>query len=101
MTDYETRGERAALEAAFDQLHGEHSGSTGEVSTVISVRLRGDELPLVKQAAGAANLPLYTFIRQAALSAAGWLDLRAVTARGEAIQDEARKLAALLHGDTA
>ncbi len=101
MTDYKTRDERAALEADFDQLPGEQSSSTGEVSTVVSVRLRGNELSIVEQAASAANLPLSTFIRQAALGAAGSLDVRAVTARVEAIQNEARKLAALLHGDAA
>jgi len=101
MTDYKTRNDRAALEADFGQLPGEQSSPAGEVSTVVSVRLRGDELSIVEQAASAANLPLSTFIRQAALGAAGSLDVRAVTARVEAIQNEARKLAALLHGDAA
>lgn len=63
--------------------------------------LRGDELAAVEQAAGAANLPLSTFIRQAALGAANALDVRAVSARAETIQSEARKLIALLHGDAA
>ena len=99
MTNYESRDERAALEAAFDQLPGEQRSSSGEVSTVVSVRLRGDELSVVERAASAANLPLSTFIRQAALGASGSLDVRAVTARVEAIQNEARKLVALLHGE--
>ena len=99
MTDYETRGERAALEADFEQTPAERNNPKGDVSTVISVRLREDELSIVEQAASAANLPLSTFIRHAALGAAGTLDVRAVTARVEAIQKEARKLAALLHGD--
>ena len=93
--------DRAALEADFDRLPGEQSSRAGEVSTLVSVRLREDELSIVEQAASAANLPLSTFIRQAALGAAGSLDIRAVTARVEAIQNEARKLAALLHGDAA
>ena len=101
MTDYETRDDRAALEADFERSPAEQRSPTGEVSTVVSVRLRGDELSIVEQAASAANLPLSTFIRQAALGAAGSLDIRAVTARVEAIQNEARKLAALLHGDAA
>lgn len=101
MSNYETRDERAALEADLDQLPADESSSTGEVSTVISVRLRGDELTAVEQAADAANLPLSTFIRQAALGAANSLDMRAVSARAEAIQNEARKLVALLHGDAA
>lgn len=101
MTDYETRDQRAALEADFGQLLGEQSSSAGEVSTVVSVRLRGDKLSIVEQAASAANLPLSTFIRRAALSAASSLDVRAVTARVEAIQNEASKLAALLTGDAA
>lgn len=101
MTDYKTRDDRAALEADFDRLPAEQSSPAGEVSTVVSVRLRGDELAIVEQAASAANLPLSTFIRQAALGAAGSLDVRAVAARVKAIQDEARKLVALLHGDAA
>lgn len=101
MTDYEIKDERAALEADFEQLPVEKSTSSSEVSTVVSVRLRGDELSVVEQAANAAGLPLSTFIRQAALGAAGSLDVRAVSAQVEAIQNEARKLAALLHGDAA
>ena len=96
-----TMEDRAALEADFDRLPGEQSSRAGEVSTVVSVRLRGEELSIVELAASAAHLPLSTFIRQAALGAAGSLDIRAVTARVEAIQNEARKLAALLHGDAA
>lgn len=88
MTDYETRDQRAALEA-------------GEVSTVVSVRFRGDELSVVEQVARAANLLLSTFIRQAALGAASSLHVRAVRARVETIQNEARKLTALLRGDAA
>lgn len=101
MTDYETKDERAALEADFEQLPVDMSSSSDEVSTVVSVRLRGDELSVVEQAAAAAGLPLSTFIRQAALGAASSLDVRAVSAQIEAIQNEARKLAALLHGDAA
>jgi uncharacterized protein (DUF1778 family) len=101
VTDHETRQQRAALEAEFDQLPRAGATSTGEVSTVISVRLRGEELATVERAAKAADVPLSTFIRQAALGAAGSLDVRAVSARAEAIQDEARKLVALIHGDTA
>ena len=101
MTDYETRDDRAAVEADFVWLPRDQSSPTGEVSAVVSVRLRGDELSVVEQAASAANLPLSTFMGQAALGSAGSLDVRAVTARVGAIQDEARKLAALLHGDGA
>lgn len=101
MTDYETTDERATLEVDFEQLPVEKSASSGEMSTVVSVRLRGDELFVVEQAATAAGLPLSTFIRQAALGAASSLDVRAVSAQVEAIQNEARKLAALLPGDAA
>ncbi|MGH3446243.1 MAG: plasmid mobilization protein [Nocardioidaceae bacterium] len=101
MTNYETKDERAALEADFERLPVDRSHAPGEVSTVVSVRLRGDELSVVEQAATAAGLPLSTFIRQAALGAAGSLDVRAVSAQVEAIQNEARKLAALLRGDAA
>lgn len=101
MSDYETRDERAALEADLEQLPVDESSSAGEVSTVVSVRLRGDELSAVEQAATAAGLPLSTFIRQAALGAASSVDVRAVSAQVEAIQHEARKLAALLRGDAA
>ena len=73
MNDYDTRDERAALETDFDQLPGETS-TVAEVSTVVSVRLRGDELAAVEQAA---------------------------SARAEAIQIEARELIALLHGEVA
>lgn len=71
------------------------------MSPVIVIRLRGDGLSIVEEAASAANLSLSTFIRQAALGAASSLDGRAVTARVEAIQNEARKLAAFLNGDAA
>lgn len=101
MNDYERRSERAALEADFDQLAAEDNTVADEVSTVVSVRLRGDELEAVERAATAADLPLSTFIRQAALDAASPLDVRAASAQAEAIQAEARKLVALLHGDAA
>lgn len=101
MSEYESREDRSALEADLDQRPASDVSPTGEVSTVVSVRLRGDELSAVEQAAEAANLPLSTFIRQAALGAANSLDVRAVSDRAEAIQDEARKLIALLHGDAA
>ncbi len=48
MNDYDTRNERGTLETDFDQLPGETS-TVGEVSTVVSVRLRGDELATVEQ----------------------------------------------------
>lgn len=100
MNDYGTRDERAALEAEVDRLPPEPS-TADEVSTVVSVRLRGDELARVEHAAATAGLPLSTFIRQAALGAASPFDVRAASARVEAIQVEARKLVALLHGDVA
>ncbi len=100
MNDYDTRDERSALEADFDQLPGETS-PVAEVSTVVSVRLRGDELAAVEQAASAVGMPLSTFIRHAALGAATPLDVRAASARAEAIQIEARELIALLHGEVA
>jgi hypothetical protein len=46
-------------------------------------------------------MPLSTFIRQAALGAASPFDVRAASARAEAIQMEARKLVAILHGEVA
>lgn len=98
--DYDTGDERRALEADFDRLPAEAS-TVGDVSTVVSVRLRGDELAAVEQAANAADMPLSTFIRHAALGAASPLDVRAASARAEAIQTEARKLIALLHGEVA
>ncbi|MGH3319072.1 MAG: plasmid mobilization protein [Streptosporangiaceae bacterium] len=101
MSDYGTRAERSALEADFDQLPSQRGTSAGEVSTVVSVRLRGDELAAVERAAAEADMPLSTFIRQAALGAASPLDVRAASARAEAIQKEARKLIALLHGEAA
>ena len=55
----------------------------------------------MEQAASAANMALSTFIRQAALGAAHPLDVRAASARAEAIQTEALKLIALLHGEVA
>lgn len=100
MNDYDIVGERAAVEADFDLLPTETS-VVEDVSTVVSVRLRGDELAAVEQAARAAEVPLSTFIRRAALGAASPVDVRAVSARVEAIQAEARKLDALLHGDVA
>ncbi|MHB1712594.1 MAG: hypothetical protein ACYCV7_14560 [Acidimicrobiales bacterium] len=90
----------------MEQTHtpGCRSVSAALVDPVVERRLlelvTPDQVELAK-AAAAANLPLSTFIRQAALGAAGSLDVRAVTARVEAIQNEARKLAALLHGDAA
>ncbi len=100
MSDYNTRDERAALEADFDELPAE-SSTASDVSTVVSVRLRGDELAAVEQAASTADMPVSTFIRQAALTAANPLDVRAASARAEAIQHEAHKLVALLHGEAA
>lgn len=100
MSDYNTRDERAALKADFEELPAE-SSTASEVSTVVSVRLRGDELIAVEQAAKAADMPISTFIRQAALGASSPLDVRAASARAEAIQKEAHKLVALLHGDAA
>lgn len=100
MSDYGTREQRRALEGDFDRLPAE-PGKAADVSTVVSVRLRGDELATVEQAASAAEMPLSTFIRHAALGAASPLDVRAASARAEAIQAEALKLLALLHGEVA
>lgn len=100
MSAYDTEDDRRALEADFEQLPTENSAA-GEVSTVVSVRLRGDELAAVEQAARAVDMPLSTFIRQAALGAASPLDVRAASARAEAIEAEAHKLIALLRGEVA
>lgn len=100
MNNYGTVRERSAAETDFDLLPAKTS-VVEDVSTVVSVRLRGDELAAVERAASAADLPLSTFIRQAALGAASPLDVRAASARAEAIQTEARKLVALLHGEVA
>ena len=100
MNDYETADARAAIETDFDLLPAD-AGVAEDVSTVVSVRLRVDELAAVERAARASDTPLSTFIRQAALAAASPLDLRAASARVEAIQAEARKLVALLHGEVA
>lgn len=101
MSDYETKKQRAELEADFDDLQSVGEAAVGETSTVISVRLRGSELATVEQAASVAGVPLSTFIRQAALATASSVDVRALSAQAEAIQDEARKLIALLRGDAA
>lgn len=87
--DYGTRSDRAALEAEFDELPAAGSIAT-DVSTVVSVRLRGDELATVEQAARTAAVPLSTFIRRAALDVARPLDVRAASASVEAIQQQAR-----------
>jgi len=100
MNDYDTAEKRRGVEADLELLPVETS-VVEDVSTVVSVRLRGDELAAVERAARAADMPLSTFIRQSALQAASPLDVRAVSARAEAIQIEARKLVALLHGDVA
>lgn len=100
MNDYDTVEGRRAAEADFD-LRPTEDIEVEDVSTVVSVRLRGDELAAVERAAKAADLPLSTFIRQSALGAATPLDVRAASARVEAIQAEAKKLVALLHGDVA
>ncbi len=100
MTDYGTADERRAVEADVD-LRPADVSAVEDISTVVSVRLRGDELAAVERAAKAADMPLSTFIRQAALGAASPLDVRAASARVEAIQAEARKLVALLHGEVA
>jgi uncharacterized protein (DUF1778 family) len=101
MSNYDSRDDRAALEAEFDQLTAETGTVGDDVSTVVSVRLRADELASLERAANAAGLPLSTFIRHASLGAANPLDVRAASARAEAIQNEARKLIALLHGEVA
>lgn len=100
MSAYETEDERRDLEAGFDRLPAE-SGTVEDISTVVSVRLRSDELAAVEQAARVAGMPLSTFIRRAALAAASPLDVRAASARAEAIQGEASKLVALLRGEVA
>ena len=100
MSNYDIVDERRPVEADFDLLPAE-TIPLENVSTVVSVRLRGDELAAVERAASAANMPLSTFIRQAALGAASPLDVRAASARAEAIQMEARKLVAILHGEVA
>jgi hypothetical protein len=100
MSDYDSRQDREALEGEFDQLPAD-TGTVEDVSTVVSVRLRADELASLERAASAAGIPLSTFIRQASLGAAHPLDVRAASARAEAIQNEARKLIALLHGEVA
>lgn len=100
MSDYDTVDERRIVEADFDQLPADDH-VVEDVSTVVSVRLRGDELAAVERAARAVGMPLSTFIRQAALGAASPLDVRAASARAEAIQLEAQKLIALLHGEVA
>ncbi len=100
MNDYETEEDRRAAEADFD-ARPTAAGEAEDVSTVVSVRLRGEELAVVERAAKAAGMPLSTFIRQSALGAASPLDVRAASARVEAIQAEAGKLVALLRGDVA
>ncbi len=100
MNDYDTVEDRRAAEAVFD-LRPTEASEPEDVSTVVSVRLRGDELAAVERAAKAADMPLSTFIRQSALGAASPLDVRAASARVEVIQAEARKLVALLHGEVA
>jgi uncharacterized protein (DUF1778 family) len=101
MSEYNTRDERAGLEADFEQLPTSDTSPAEEISTVVSVRLRGQELAAVEQAANAADMPLSTFIRQAALNAAKPLDVRAASAQAETIRAEATRLAALLRGDAA
>lgn len=102
MSNYTSRREREALEAEFDALPPEPTGSgDGPVSAVISVRLRHDELALIESAASEAGTPLSTFIRLAALGAANPIDVRQAGARAEAIADEARELAALLRSHVA
>lgn len=50
---------------------------SANLATVVSVRLRRSELSAIDDAARAAGLKLSTFIRQAALSASGVVDLDA------------------------
>lgn len=100
MSEYETRGERAALEAELAELEREDvSTSTKGVSVPVSVRFRGEELETVEQAATAAGMKLSTFIRQAALGAATPVDVRAASGAAEEIQAQVRRLLALLHGE--
>lgn len=63
MNDYDTAEARAAVEADFDLLAAE-AGVAEDVSTVVSVRLRGDELAAVERAARAADTPLSTTSRK-------------------------------------
>lgn len=102
MTNYDRRDTRARLESEFDSLPIEHESPTDEpASTVISVRLRPDELALVEHAARTAGLPLSRFIRSAALSAAHPVDLRTISARAEAIASEAGELVTMLRAGAA
>lgn len=100
MSDYETRDERAALEGEFEDMPAENSVAN-EASSVVSVRLRKDELAVIERAANAMGMPISTFLRQAAVHAANPLDVRAASAQAEAVQDEVHKLMALLHGKAA
>lgn len=97
MTGYEDRAERAAAETDFDSLPAA-TADVRDVSVVVSIRLHGGELDALERAAQAAGLPLSTFIRQAALDVARPLDVRAVSARAETIENEARQLRAMLRG---
>lgn len=97
MNDYDTRANRAALEAEFNALPIQPSESAPEpASAVISVRLRPDELAHIERAATRTGLPLSAYIRLAALEAANPVDLRAISAKADALVGEAAALAALL-----
>lgn len=97
MSDYDTRADRAALEARFETLPLEPTERTTEpASAVISVRLRPNELALIERAATQANVPLSVYIRRAALDAANPIDIRAISDKADALAGEATALAALL-----
>lgn len=98
MSEYETRQERAAIEAEFDRLDRERDATSEAVSAVLSVRFRGDELAMVEQAAEDAGMKLSTFIRKAALTTANPLDMRAASEHAEAIATEVHRLIEELHG---
>lgn len=108
MSGYATRAEREQAEADFDALppgHDEPDAAArqagGTVSTVVSVRLRPEELAQIDAAAAELGLTLSGFIRQATLQAASPVDIRAAAKHADQLAHQAQQLARALRAPKA
>jgi hypothetical protein len=70
-----------------------------EVRSVVSVRFSRGELGTIAEAAGAAGVPVSTYIRNAAINAVSTVDVADARRRAEALQGELEGLIGALRAD--
>lgn len=63
-----------------------------DVRSVVSVRFSKGELAPIEAAAAAADLPVSTYIRNAAINAVATVDLAEARRRADALQEELKRL---------